>query len=78
MRPDLPAKHTPLARTDARIGLLFVLPALALFLVFRFGPALAGLALSLFKSGVGGPLTLGRVQHSPGWHAIPPSGRRCR
>ena len=44
MRPDLPAKHTPLARTDARIGLLFVLPALALFLVFRFGPALAGLA----------------------------------
>ena len=57
MRPDLPAKHTPLARTDARIGLLFVLPALALFLVFRFGPALAGLALSLFKSGVGGPLS---------------------
>ena len=57
MRPDLPAKHTLLARTDARIGLLFVLPALALFLVFRFGPALAGLALSLFKSGVGGPLS---------------------
>jgi ABC transporter, permease len=57
LRPDLPAKHTLLARTDARIGLLFVLPALALFLVFRFGPALAGLALSLFKSGVGGPLS---------------------
>lgn len=39
-----------MARRDARIGLLFVLPAFLLFLVFRFGPAIAGVLLSLFNS----------------------------
>ena len=34
--------------------MLFVLPAFALFLVFRFGPAAAGILLSLFRFGVEG------------------------
>lgn len=39
------------------VGLLFVLPVLVLFLVFRFGPAAAGLGLSFFKYSPGGPLS---------------------
>jgi len=34
--------------------MLFVLPAFALFLVFRFGPAAVGILLSLFRFGVEG------------------------
>lgn len=36
-------------RREARIALLFVLPVLLLFVLFRFGPALAGLGLSVFS-----------------------------
>jgi len=43
-----------LAGRSALTGLLFVLPAFALFLVFRFGPAAAGILLSLFRFGVDG------------------------
>jgi ABC transporter, permease len=46
-----------MARRDAYIGVAFVLPALALFLAFRFGPAIAGVLLSFFKSTPGGPLS---------------------
>ncbi|MFJ4686591.1 carbohydrate ABC transporter permease [Streptomyces sp. NPDC091377] len=38
-------RRGPHARREARIGLLFVLPALLVFLAFRFGPAAAGLLL---------------------------------
>ncbi len=47
----------PLAGRSARTGLLFVLPAFVLFLVFRFGPAAAGVLLSLFRFGVDGSLS---------------------
>ena len=46
--------RNPLAGRSARTGMLFVLPAFALFLVFRFGPAAAGILLSLFRFGVEG------------------------
>jgi multiple sugar transport system permease protein len=42
------------ARRDARAGWLFVLPVLLLFLVFRFGPTVAGMLLSLFSYSIGG------------------------
>ncbi|HEY0187865.1 MAG TPA: sugar ABC transporter permease [Cellulomonas sp.] len=45
-----------MARWDARIGLLFALPTFLLFLVFRFGPALAGVALSLFDYDISGSI----------------------
>lgn len=44
-----PTRRTPsalLARREARVAVLFVLPALVLFIAFRFGPTLAGIALS--------------------------------
>ncbi|MBD5785465.1 sugar ABC transporter permease [Cellulosimicrobium terreum] len=40
-------------RREARIGLLFALPVFILFLVFRFGPAIAGVALSFFDYTIG-------------------------
>lgn len=46
-----------MARRDARIGLFFVLPTFLLFLVFRFGPAIAGVLLSLFRSGTRSAIT---------------------
>lgn len=46
-----------MTRRDACTGLLFVLPALVLFLAFRFGPAVAGVLLSLLRSGPGGSLS---------------------
>lgn len=43
-------------RREARIGFLFVLPAFLLFLVFRFGPAIAGVGLSFFDYDISGTL----------------------
>ncbi|GAA3732123.1 sugar ABC transporter permease [Leifsonia bigeumensis] len=43
-------------RREAMIGFLFVLPAFLLFLVFRFGPAIAGVGLSLFDYDISGTL----------------------
>jgi multiple sugar transport system permease protein len=45
-----------LARREARVALLFVLPALLLFIVFRFGPTIAGVALSLFDYDITGEI----------------------
>ncbi len=45
-----------LARREARIALLFVLPAFLLFLAFRFGPAIAGVGLSFFDYDISGTL----------------------
>ncbi|WP_166845373.1 carbohydrate ABC transporter permease [Isoptericola sp. BMS4] len=42
-----------MARREARIGLLFALPAFLLFLTFRFGPAIAGVGLSFFDYTIG-------------------------
>ncbi len=48
-RPDRPSSfRRTMARREARIGLLFALPAFLLFLAFRFGPAIAGVGLSFF------------------------------
>ncbi|MFB7078983.1 carbohydrate ABC transporter permease, partial [Streptomyces sp. NPDC056308] len=45
--PTRPGRRSgPLARHEARIGLLFVLPCFLLFLAFRFGPAVAGVLMS--------------------------------
>ncbi|MGW6460986.1 carbohydrate ABC transporter permease [Streptomyces sp. NPDC055078] len=45
-RPRPPkVRRGPHARREARIGLFFVLPALLVFLAFRFGPAVAGMLL---------------------------------
>lgn len=44
------------SRREARWALLFVLPAFLLFLAFRFGPAIAGVALSLFHYDISGEL----------------------
>jgi multiple sugar transport system permease protein len=41
---------------EARIGLLFVLPCLVLFVVFRFGPAIAGMLLGFTDYTVGADL----------------------
>ncbi|GCD93459.1 MULTISPECIES: carbohydrate ABC transporter permease [Embleya] len=38
-------RRGPHARREARIGLLFVLPAFVLFVLFRFGPSIAGVLL---------------------------------
>ncbi len=40
-------------RPEAWWGLAFVLPCFLLFLAFRFGPAVAGIALSLFEYTIG-------------------------
>ncbi|MDA4890385.1 MULTISPECIES: carbohydrate ABC transporter permease [Microbacterium] len=45
-----------LARREARIALLFVLPAFLLFLAFRFGPTIVGVALSLFEYDISGEI----------------------
>ncbi|MGX1933484.1 carbohydrate ABC transporter permease [Microbacterium resistens] len=45
-----------LARREARIALLFVLPAFLLFLAFRFGPTVVGVALSLFEYDISGEI----------------------
>src|SRR5690606_1049552 len=45
-----------LQRREARIALLFVLPAFLLFLAFRFGPAIAGVGLSLFDYDISGEI----------------------
>ncbi len=45
-----------MSRWDARIGLLFALPVFLLFLAFRFGPAIAGVGLSLFDYDISGSL----------------------
>ncbi len=42
-----------LARREARIGLLFVLPAFIVFLAFRFGPAIASMALAFTDYTIG-------------------------
>lgn len=45
--PTRPGRRSgPQARREARIGLLFVLPCLLLFLAFRFGPGIAGVLMS--------------------------------
>lgn len=41
-----------LRRRETLVGLAFVLPCMLLFLVFRFGPAVAGIALSFFDYSV--------------------------
>lgn len=46
-----------MARREARIGLLFALPVFLLFLAFRFGPAVAGVALSFFDYDIAGTIT---------------------
>ena len=46
IRPAAPRRRSRVLRPEARTGLLFVLPCLLLFLAFRFGPAVAGAALS--------------------------------
>ncbi|MFJ4437765.1 carbohydrate ABC transporter permease [Streptomyces sp. NPDC088923] len=53
-------RRGPHARREARIGLLFVLPALLLFLAFRFGPGIAGLLLGFTD------YTLGQDTHFTG------------
>jgi multiple sugar transport system permease protein len=45
-----------MARREAQIGLMFALPSFLLFLAFRFGPALAGVGLSLFDYDISGSL----------------------
>lgn len=45
-----------LARREARIALLFVLPAFLLFLAFRFGPAVIGTGLSFFDYEITGEI----------------------
>lgn len=47
-------RRSPMARRDAMAGMLFVLPCFLLFLVFRFGPAIAGSLLGFFDYQVGG------------------------
>lgn len=62
---------------DTLTGLSFVLPCLLLFMVFRFGPAIAGILLSFFDYSIGGGSTwmgLGhydRLVHDPDfWTAL--------
>ena len=52
-----------LARREARIALLFVLPAFLLFLAFRFGPAIVGVALSFFDYDISGEVTWRGLDH---------------
>lgn len=44
-------------RAEHRIAWLFVLPALVLFLLFRFGPSLAGISLSFLDHEIGGEIS---------------------
>jgi len=45
-----------LARREARVAFLFVLPAFLLFIAFRFGPTIAGVALSFFEYDISGEM----------------------
>ena len=65
------------SRREARWALLFVLPAFLLFLAFRFGPSIAGVALSLFHYDISGELewrglaNFQRLAADPGfWHSL--------
>ena len=51
------------AMKDALIGLAFVLPCLVLFMIFRFGPAIAGIMLSFFDYTIGGGSTWRGLDH---------------
>ncbi|GAA3108128.1 multiple sugar transport system permease protein [Kribbella aluminosa] len=51
--PPARPRRSPLQRREARLGLLFALPCFLLFLAFRFGPGLAGVALAFFHYEVG-------------------------
>ncbi|MBN8204803.1 sugar ABC transporter permease [Microbacterium esteraromaticum] len=72
--PEAPAPPAPrptpqrlssrvLARREARVALLFVLPAFVLFLAFRFGPAIAGVALSFFDYDISGEIEWRGLDH---------------
>ncbi len=61
--PARPRAMRVLARREARIALLFVLPAFLLFLVFRFGPTLAGVALSFFDYSITGEIGWRGLDH---------------
>ncbi|GAB3597893.1 carbohydrate ABC transporter permease [Microbacterium tumbae] len=52
-----------LARREARVALLFVLPAFLLFLAFRFGPAIVGVALSFFEYDISGEIAWRGLDH---------------
>lgn len=52
-----------LARREARIALLFVLPAFLLFLAFRFGPTIVGVALSFFDYDISGEIAWRGLDH---------------
>lgn len=52
-----------LARRESRIALLFVLPALLLFIAFRFGPAIVGVVLSLFDFTIYGDIEWRALDH---------------
>ncbi|MGW8482482.1 carbohydrate ABC transporter permease [Microbacterium sp. NPDC055903] len=52
-----------LARREARVALLFVLPAFLLFLAFRFGPAIVGVALSFFDYDISGEIAWRGLDH---------------
>lgn len=62
VRPPAPLDARPrvtsriLARREARIALLFVMPAFLLFLAFRFGPSIVGVLLSLFDYDISGEI----------------------
>ncbi|MDR2998119.1 MAG: sugar ABC transporter permease [Microbacterium sp.] len=45
-----------LSRREARVAFFFVLPAFLLFIAFRFGPSIAGVALSFFQYDISGEL----------------------
>ena len=51
------------SRREARLGLLFVLPAFLLFMAFRFGPTLAGVALSFFDYDISGEIDFRGLDH---------------
>ena len=48
-RPATPSRWSRLRRSGSGVALLFVAPYLLIFLIFRIGPTLAGMALSLAK-----------------------------
>ncbi|MEE2816013.1 MAG: sugar ABC transporter permease [Actinomycetota bacterium] len=60
-RRGLPSRI--IARREARIAFLFVLPAFLLFLAFRFGPAIAGVALSFFDYDISGEIEFRGLDH---------------
>ena len=88
-RPEMPAAGPDRAhaaagapkrtvqRREARIGFYFALPAFLLFIAFRFGPAIAGVALSFFDYDISGTLDwqgVSNFQHMVGdpvfWQAM--------